>query len=108
MLRTPLKFALVIVAALIVSAGIVSTVLYGSVSPCGILAEERARHARDAAEELIGDEGGPRSVQEAAERAQEVIDRARGNVERAADDAREAVEELALPECAGELWDEWF
>ncbi|NIP59829.1 MAG: hypothetical protein GWM92_05460 [Gemmatimonadetes bacterium] len=108
MLRTPLKFALLIAAALLVSAGIVSMVLYGSVSPCGILAEERARRARDAAEELIGDAGGARSLEEAAERAQEVVDRARGNVERAADDAREVVEELALPECASELWDEWF
>lgn len=108
MSRTSLTIVLLLAGALLLGAAGVSVAVYGSVDPCVMLAEERARRARDAAEDRLGSGSGARSPEEAVEEAREVLGRATGEVARAASEAAAEVEGLGPAECAGELWNTWF
>lgn len=110
MIETIAKIAVLLLGVLLLSGAGVSLAVYGSVDPCTMLAEERARRAQDAAEDALGAdvEVGPSSLQDAAEQAREVAGRATGDVERAATEARMTVEGTSSGTCVRELWDTWF
>lgn len=107
-MKTLAKIAAILLGVLLLSGAAVSMAVYGSVDPCEMLAEERARRARDAAEDALGNDVGPEGLEEAAEQAREVVGRAAGDVERAAAEAEATVEGAGTAECTRELWSTWF